>query len=226
MEKNNIALKVAGMPLFADIPSDKVDEVMKELHGTIRHYAKSDYLYLHGESIEGISMLISGSIQMVTEDFWGEKTIIDGLQPGYVFTEKYLGNCGASSDVSYLAVSDSEILYFPVTKAEVRDELSQSPLGRMVFNLLSLMADHTARLVRKNEILSKKTLRGKIMAYLCYQAKDNNSNLFTIPYNRSDFAYFLDSDRSALTRELAKMKKEGIIDFEKNTFKLLKKKVD
>lgn len=226
MKKNNIALKVAGLPLFADIPSDKVDEVMKELHGSIRHYEKSDYLYLNGDSIEGISMLISGSIQMVTEDFWGDKTIIDGLQPGYVFTEKYLGNGGAYSDVSYLAVSDSEILYFPMTKADIKDELSASPFGRMVVNLLSLMADHNARLVRKNEILSKKTLRGKILAYLCHQARDNNSNCFTVPYNRSDLAYFLDSDRSALTRELARMKKEGLIDFDKNTFRLLKKEYE
>lgn len=223
MEKNNIALKVAGLPLFADIPSDKIDEVMKELHGSIRHYAKSDYLYLNGDSVEGISMLISGSIQMVTEDFWGDKSIIDGLQPGYVFTEKYLGNGGADSDVSYVAVSDSEILYFPMTKADIKDELSQSAFGRMVFNLLSLMADHNARLVRKNEILSKKTLRGKILAYLCHQARDNNSNQFVLPFNRTDLAYFLDSDRCALARELTKMKKEGLIDINKNTFTLLKK---
>lgn len=223
MEKNNIALKVARLPLFADIPGDKVNEVVKELNGSIRHYSKSDYLYLNGDSIEGISMLISGSVQMVTEDFCGDKTIIDGLQPGYVFTEKYLGSVGAYSDVNYLAVSDSEILYFPMKKIDIKNELSASPLGRLLFNLLSLMADHNARLVRKNEILAKKTLRGKILAYLCHQAMDNNSTEFTVPYNRSDLAYFLDSDRCALSRELARMKKEGLIDFDKNTFKLLKK---
>ena len=86
---------------------------------------------------------------------------------------------------------------------------------------MSILADNNTRLIEKTEILCKKTLRSKILAYLEQEARNHGCRSFTIPFNRTDLANYLDADRSALTRELARMKEEGLIDFTKNSFELL-----
>jgi CRP-like cAMP-binding protein len=83
------------------------------------------------------------------------------------------------------------------------------------------MADNNIRLVEKTEILCKKSLRSKILAYLEYETRYLEEKKITIPFNRTDLANYLDADRSALTRELSRMREDGLIDFEKNTFVLL-----
>ena len=88
-------------------------------------------------------------------------------------------------------------------------------------NIVSILADNNTRLIEKTEILCKKTLRSKILAYLEQEARNHGCRSFTIPFNRTDLANYLDADRSALTRELARMKEEGLIDFTKNNFELL-----
>lgn len=87
--------------------------------------------------------------------------------------------------------------------------------------MISIMASNNAQLIEKTEILCKKTLRGKIMTYLEQESKRNGCAEFEIPFNRTDMANYLDADRSALTRELARMKECGLIDFEKRNFKIL-----
>ena len=88
-------------------------------------------------------------------------------------------------------------------------------------NIVSILADNNTRLIEKTEILCKKTLRSKIMAYLEQEARYNGSDSFEVPFNRTDLANYLDADRSAMTRELARMKAEGLIDFTKNNFTIL-----
>ena len=71
------------------------------------------------------------------------------------------------------------------------------------------------------EILSKKTIREKLMAFFALQKNIANSNVFTIPYNREQLSNYLYVDRSALSRELGKMRDEGLIRFKKNKFELI-----
>lgn len=220
MDKVELMNRLESMPLFADIPAEQIVDVITALNGTIKRYSKSNYIHSGGENIEGINILLSGRMQIVSEDFYGDKIIIDGLQPGYVFTEHCLGQDGFGSSLSYFVASDSEILHLARSKSILKEKLYKTPIGKLIFNLLCTMADNNARLVRKNEIICKKSLREKIITYLKEQAFEQQSTTFTIPFNRTDFASYIDSDRSSLTREQVKLKAEGILDFEKNTFTL------
>lgn len=213
-----IILDNSMQPLFAGMSNTQIDSVMKLFKGFVRHYPKAGYLYLTGDYVENMYVLLSGSLHMIKEDFWGDKLLIEGLEPGFVFTDAYLGRDKAESKVSYLVASDSEILVLPLAKDKIKAELKGSPLGSMIYNLLCIMARQSNSLVEKNELLCKKSLREKISAYLLRRAKETHSKTFTIPFNRTDFASFIDSDRSALTRELSRMKEQGLIDYNKNTF--------
>lgn len=209
------------VPLFNGLGREEINEVLQKFHGMIKHFPKSDYIYLAGDAVESLCVVLEGTVQMIKEDIWGEKSIIANLGAGSVFAENFLGRLGERSVVSYFAASDSEILMLPLGKLLWENAGSSAANRRLMCNIVSILADNNTRLIEKTEILCKKTLRSKIMAYLEQEARYNGADSFEIPFNRTDLANYLDADRSALTRELARMKADGLIDFMKNNFMIL-----
>ena len=91
----------------------------------------------------------------------------------------------------------------------------------LIRNLLHEIARKNLALNQKIRYMSEKTTRDKLMAYLSDQAKQNHSDTFTIPFNRQALADYLGVERSAMSAEISKLKKDGIIDTQKSTFRLL-----
>ena len=209
------------IPLFQGLDREEINEVLQKFHGLIKHFPKSDYIYLAGDCVENLCVVLEGTVQMIKEDIWGEKSIIANLGAGSVFAENFLGQLGDRSSVSYFVASDSEVLMLPLGRTLFDTNTSSKASQRLMCNIVSILADNNTRLIEKTEILCKKTLRSKILAYLEQEARNHGCCSFTIPFNRTDLANYLDADRSALTRELARMKEEGLIDFTKNNFELL-----
>ena len=209
------------IPLFQGLDREEINEVLQKFHGLIKHFPKSDYIYLAGDCVENLCVVLEGTVQMIKEDIWGEKSIIANLGAGSVFAENFLGQLGDRSSVSYFVASDSEVLMLPLGRTLFDSDTSSKASQRLLCNIVSILADNNTRLIEKTEILCKKTLRSKILAYLEQEARNHGCRSFTIPFNRTDLANYLDADRSALTRELARMKEEGLIDFTKNSFELL-----
>ena len=208
------------IPLFQGLDMEEINEVLQRFHGLIKHFPKSDYIYLAGDCVENLCVVLEGTVQMIKEDIWGEKAIIANLGAGSVFAENFLGRLGDRSVVSYFVASDSEVLMLPLGRMLFDSNTNSKASQRLMCNIVSILADNNTRLIEKTEILCKKTLRSKILAYLEQEARNNGSHRFTIPFNRTDLANYLDADRSALTRELARMREEGLIDYNKNTFEL------
>ena len=210
------------IPLFQGLEREEISEVLQKFHGLIKHFSKSDYIYLAGDCVENLCVVLDGTVQMIKEDIWGEKSIIANLGAGSVFAENFLGKLGDRSVVSYFVASDSEVLMLPLGRSLFDVNTNSKASQRLMCNIVSILADNNTRLIEKTEILCKKTLRSKILAYLEQEERNKQSHQFTIPFNLTDLANYRDADRSALTRELARMKDEGIIDYTKNTFTLLK----
>ena len=208
------------IPLFQGLDMEEINEVLQRFHGLIKHFPKSDYIYLAGDCVENLCVVLEGTVQMIKEDIWGEKAIIANLGAGSVFAENFLGRLVDRSVVSYFVASDSEVLMLPLGRMLFDSNTNSKASQRLMCNIVSILADNNTRLIEKTEILCKKTLRSKILAYLEQEARNNGSHRFTIPFNRTDLANYLDADRSALTRELARMREEGLIDYNKNTFEL------
>ena len=209
------------IPLFQGLEREEISEVLQKFHALIKHFPKSDYIYLAGDCVENLCVVLEGTVQMIKEDIWGEKSIIANLGAGSVFAENFLGKLGDRSVVSYFVASDSEILMLPLGRALYDVSAPSKASQRLMCNIVSVLADNNTRLIEKTEILCKKTLRSKILAYLEQEARNNACRQITIPFNRTDLANYLDADRSALTRELARMREEGLIDYNKNTFTIL-----
>ena len=209
------------IPLFQGLDREEINEVLQKFHGLIKHFPKSDYIYLAGDCVENLCVVLEGTVQMIKEDIWGEKSIIANLGAGSVFAENFLGQLGDRSSVSYFVASDSEVLMLPLGRTLFDSDTSSKASQRLMCNIVSILADNNTRLIEKTEILCKKTLRSKILAYLEQEARNHGCRRFTIPFNRTDLANYLDADRSALTRELARIKEDGLVDFTKNNFELL-----
>ena len=188
------------IPLFQGLDREEINEVLQKFHGLIKHFPKSDYIYLAGDCVENLCVVLEGTVQMIKEDIWGEKSIIANLGAGSVFAENFLGQLGDRSSVSYFVASDSEVLMLPLGRTLFDSDTSSKASQRLMCNIVSILADNNTRLIEKTEILCKKTLRSKILAYLEQEARNHGCRSFTIPFNRTDLANYLDADRSALTR--------------------------
>lgn len=208
------------MPLFDGLDTEEIGEVLSRVNVLVKRFRKSDYIFLAGDCVENLCIVINGTVQMIKEDIWGDKSIIANLGAGSVFAESYLGRRHDRSIVSYFAASDSEVLMLPFGRILDNPHNTRAH-NKLMCNIVAILADNNSKLIEKTEILCKKTLRGKILAYLEQEAYNTGARRFVVPFSRTDLANYLDADRSALTRELARMRDEGIIAFEKNTFEIL-----
>lgn len=210
------------MPLFKDIKSFEIKPMLECLGGFSRNYKKGNYISLSGDSIKYIGLVISGTVQMLKEDFWGNKSIYAVINSKNIFGETFVCGESESTIVSFLATEDSTVLFLPFNRVMSTCSRACEYHQKLIENMIVLIAEKNIQLMKKLEITSKKNIREKIFTYLSQQAQENDSNRFTTPLGRIELANYLCVDRSALTRELVNMKKDKIIEYDKNTFEILK----
>ena len=141
--------------------------------------------------------------------------------PEDIFGETFACGAESSSLVSFVAAQDSKVLFLSFCRVMHTCTHACQFHQTLIENMVRLIARKNRELMRKVEVVSKKTLREKILAYLSIQAQSQGGKTFEIPLGRVEWAEYLCADRSALTRELARMKEEGILDYQKNTFTIL-----
>lgn len=213
--------EIAQTSLFKGFTLDQVKDLLSRTGVLVKHFNRNDYVYLAGDDIDNLCVVINGKVQIVKEDIAGEKSILGNLQPGDTFAENNFA-ARHHSILSYLVVEDSEVFMLNFDRLTIKIIQDVGLYGKFFNNLLEISGQNTAKLLAKVDILGKRSLRGKVMAYLEQESQLHNSPTFELPFNRTDMANYLDADRSAMTRELCRMRDEGLIKFEKNTFTLLK----
>ena len=208
-------------PLFHGIaPSDR-KAVLGCVGYHVGSFAKGEIIALEGENLKHIGVILSGSVDMVKEDLWGNKTIVMRLRENELFGETFACGNDSLSVVTFLASEDADILFLSFNRVMHSCTMACSFHHRLIENMVKIIADKNRDLMRKVEVMSKRTIREKILAYLSIQAQVQESRYFEIPLGRVELAEYLCVDRSALTRELAKMKEDGLIDYDKNCFRML-----
>ena len=208
-------------PLFAGIaPEDR----KAMLHCTGYHigtYGKGEIVAFETDTIRHVGIVISGAVDMVKEDIWGNKTMLVRMGKNEVFGETFACGEDSTAVVSFVVSEDARILFMPFCKMMHTCSNTCEFHQRLTENMVKVIASKNRELMRKVEVVSKRTIREKILTYLSLQAQLQNSRYFEIPLGRVELAEYLCVDRSALTRELAKMREDGLIDFDRNCFKML-----
>ena len=208
-------------PLFDGIAAGNMDAMLGCTGYHIGTYRKGQVVILEEEQIRHVGIVLSGAVDMVKEDVWGNKTILARMGKNELFGETFACGDDNRSVVTFLVPEDTEVLFIPFYKMMRTCTNACAFHQKLVENMVRIIANKNRDLMRKVEIISKKTLREKILTYLSIQSQAQNSNYFEIPLGRVELAAYLSADRSALTRELANMKADGLIDFHRNMFRIL-----
>lgn len=211
-------------PLFENIDRKDLKSLLTCLKPRSKSYEKGNYITHSGESIDSIGVVLSGAVQMQKEDVWGNKSILALMPEKSIFGETFVCSRSCQSTVSFQAASDCTVMFLSFDRILHACSVACDFHSRLIDNVVILIAQKNIQLMEKLEITAQKTLREKILTYLSRQAQRNGSMYFTIPMGRLELADYLCSDRSALSRELSRMKEDGIIDYDRNTFRIFENK--
>ena len=207
--------------LFWGFSEEEAESVLKCLSAVNKTYKKDEYIFRMGDTITSVGMVLTGSVQVIREDYWGNRQIIAVMGEGQLFGESYACAGGDPLMVSVMAEENTEVLFLEVGRLLTVCSMACRFHSRVIQNLLKVIAGRNLTLTTKIDHMSKKTIREKVLSYLSYQAEKQGKNRFEIPFNRQQLADYLAVDRSALSAELSKMQKEKLISYDRNHFILL-----
>jgi len=207
-------------PLFAGIDPHDLDPMLHCLGATVVNIPKGDPVFLEGDAAGFIGVVLEGCVQVVQEDFYGNRSILTHAEKGELFGESFACANIDTMPVSGYAIRDSKLLLLSCQKMLTVCSSACLFHNQLVKNMLRVVAQKNLALNSKIRFMSQKTTKEKLMAYLLEQAKTAGSSEFTIPFDRQALADFLGVERSAMSAELGKLKKAGLLDLKGSHFRL------
>lgn len=216
-----LTLENIHSPLFEGIRSEDREAMLNCIGYHIRFCPKGQTISMEAETLRQVGLVLSGAVDMVKEDLWGNRTLLLRIRKNELFGETFACGEDPVSVVTFTVSEDSDILFLPFHRVMCTCTHSCAFHQQLTMNMVRIIARKNRDLMRKVEVISKKTIREKILTYLSIQSQAQQTRYFEIPLGRLEWADYLCVDRSALTRELVKMKQEGIIDFDRNCFRIL-----
>lgn len=210
-------------PLFVGMSERDIEKVLSCMGVTSGLYAKGEFVYRIGDKVKAFGLVLQGSVHIVKEDFWGNRNIIARIGAGQIFAETYacLGMEELGVDVE--ALETSEVLFLDMKKLLEPCGQSCHYHKQLIQNLLHVLAGKNLLLTGKLEHVMQRSTREKLLSYLSEQSRLAHSPEFTIPFDRQQLADYLSVERSAMSHELAKLRKEEMIEFRKNEFHLIRR---
>lgn len=212
---------LAKIPLFRGILPHEIEALKDCLHLFEKNYRKNDIIYRAGDTIRTLGIVLSGSVSIEHDDIWGNKSILDNVGVGQVFAEAYACVPDAALMVSVIAASDCTVLFLDVAYLLQFCSKACNYHSKLIRNMLMISSQKNLNLSRRIFHTSSKSIRGRLLSYLSFQATKQGSYSFLIPFNRQQLADYLSVDRSALSNEISKMQKDGILKVSKNQFTIL-----
>ena len=205
--------------LFRGLSAAQLERALAFFSGTRKAYEKGDFLNRIGVPLESFGLVLSGSVHVYMDDIDGHHMIMANVTAGETFGES-LCFLGLDASVYICAVADTEVLWLHPERLKSAGALDAFERG-LFDRFTTMLAQRTLAMNDRIQILSKTSIRAKLITFFS-QYVQRFGNPFTIPFDRSSMAVYLGTDRSALSRELSKLKQEGVIDFKKNRFRVRK----
>ena len=211
--------------IFKNIEENEVDLLLKCINNYRKTFKKGEIILREGEKTEYMVIVITGSVVVERADLWGNNTVLGVISPGGIFAETYSILNDEPLMINVYANEKSEILFLRTNEIFKTCEKSCNFHDQLILNLIRIASFKNLNLSRKILHTGPKTIRGKLLSFFSEWVKKENSLSFSIPYNRQQLADYLSVDRSAMSNELSKMQKEGILEFKKNKFKIIDKNI-
>ncbi len=208
--------------LFGGIKAEEIKEALDCLSAYEKSFKKGEIIYRTGQTVTDMGLVEEGSVNITVNLYWGSSIILGNIEKGKIFAETYAAVSGKEMLCDAVAAEDCRVLFINVGKLL---NVCKSTCGfhqKIIHNLLRISAMKNLNLSARMLHTAPKTIRGRLISYFSQMAAETGSREFTIPFSRQELADYIGVDRSALSAELSKMQKDGILTYRKNKFKLNK----
>lgn len=211
---------IMSCALFQGMTQDESALLLDCLNPKIRSFGRNVIANMADDPFDGIGIVLSGQVAIVKENNAGDRMILSILKPGDLFGEMAAFSGSGSWPATVIAQSACSIMYLPPDK--ITGQCTHSCQGHrtLIMNMLSILSKKALALSRKLEYLSIRSIRSKIAVFLLEQVKKNGHTTFMISMNRSEMADFLNVSRPSLSREMCRMRDEGILDFHRSSMQI------
>lgn len=210
-------------PLFRGIDRREAELLLGRLSPRLEEFPRGSVLLRRGEPAGAMGLVLTGRVHIQRVDFWGNRSILAQAGPGQLFGESYACLPARPLEVEAAAAEPCRVLFLPARGlfSPIPDPGAEALRQRLLGNLLEVLAQRNLLLTRKMEHLTQPTTRQKVLSYLSAQSLLAGEAEFTIPFDRQQLADYLSVDRSALSAQLGRLRREGVLEFRKNRFHLL-----
>lgn len=205
---------------FHGIKENELQDLLTCLSAYEKSFKDKEVIFQAGTHIKEIGLIEEGSVNIVEYDYLGNQSILGNIEVGDVFGLSYAAFPGKQLPCDVIANGDCKVLFLNIDRLLTVCPNSCSYHSKVVHNLFKMAASKTLSFHQRMKHMSGKTIRDKLISYLSEQALEHGSPNFTIVFNRQQLSEYLGVDRSALSNELSKMQKEGLITYDKNKFTL------
>ena len=206
--------------LFDGLSDEEMDKLCACLSARERVIPKDGFVIRAGDAVSAVYCVLSGSLHILDEDYWGNRSIVETLTTDVLFGEAYVFAGAERHIISVMAAETAVVLEFdPVCLFETCANCCACH-QRLARNALHITSTKIVRLTEKLGHISRRTLREKLLSYLSLCGRRAGGGTFTIPYSRQQLADYLCVDRSALSHEMSRLRDEGLIQYRKNEFTL------
>lgn len=209
-------------PLFSQIKDNQLTALLHCLDANVKVFKKKETILEEGQPARYIGIVLSGCTQMIQLDYYGNRSIVSTAAPSELFAESFACAEVPSIPLSVVATEPSEVMLIDCRRIIHSCSNACDFHQQMIYNLLKNVAVKNILFHQKIEITAKRSTREKLMAYLTLQAKKAGSQSFTIPFDRQELADYLEVERSGLSAEISKLRKEGILKSDKKHFELFR----
>lgn len=210
------------LPIFFNLKDEEIISVLKFFKYYEESFKKNDFIFEIEKKIDKIGIIIFGEINIIKEDFWGNRNILGKFKSGEIFGEVFALSKRSTPNLSVEASQNCKILFLDLKDFLINNPKNPFEIYKFLNNVFQISLKKNILLTQKIEHITKKSLKEKIISFLSAEALKNKSNSFDIKFDRQELADYLSVDRSALSRELSTLKKQKILDYNKNHFTLFK----
>lgn len=212
---------LSKVKLFKNIEKDELITILTCLAPSVSSYKKKEYITIANDEFTGIGIVVEGKVIVTKENAAGDRIIMAKLEDGDLFGEMIAFSNHDKWPATVIAETDCTVIFLPPDK--IIGNCPKMCRGHkfLIQNMLTLVSQKALGLNRKMEYLTIKSIRGKISTYLLEQYNKHGEQTFMVPLKRNELAEFLNVSRPSLSREMIKMKDEGIIDFYRSSFKII-----
>lgn len=206
-------------PIFRNLTEDEFQQIKE--NGCMRSgsFAKGSVIFHAGDVIEEMGIVQEGSVHIENIDLWGNRSILSNISEGQVFAETY-ALCREPLMVDAVAAENCTVCFLNLGFLLEGNHADASWSAKILRNMLQVLVQKNLNLSDRIFCTTAKTVRGRLLTYLSAVSVKNGSTTFQVPFDRQQMADYLNLDRSALSKELGKMRDEGMLEFYKNSFRL------